>query len=54
MVIFAISISLGLGLMLEPGALQHLPGTLKAIMSTGLLPAAVVAIALNLLMPEKD
>lgn len=52
MVIFAISISLGLGLMLEPSALQHLPATAKALMSTGLLPAAVVAIVLNLLMPE--
>ncbi len=52
MVIFAISISLGLGLMLEPSALQHMPATAKALMSTGLLPAAVVAIVLNLLMPK--
>jgi xanthine/uracil permease len=29
MVIFAIALSLGLGLQLEPGALQHLPETLK-------------------------
>ncbi|MCJ8339880.1 MAG: purine permease [Pseudomonadales bacterium] len=53
MVIFAISISIGLGLMLEPLALQHLPGTAKALMSTGLLPAAVIAIVLNLLMPQE-
>ena len=52
MVIFAIAISLGLGLMLEPSALQHMPATAKALMSTGLLPAAIVAIVLNLLMPE--
>jgi NCS2 family nucleobase:cation symporter-2 len=52
MVIFAISISIGLGLMLEPSALQHLPSTLKALLSTGLLPAAVLAIALNLIIPE--
>ncbi len=52
MVIFAIAISFGLGLMLEPSALQHLPGTIKALMSTGLLPAAVIAIVLNLLVPE--
>jgi len=52
MVIFAIAISLGLGLMLEPSALQHMPATAKALMSTGLLPAAFVAIVLNLLMPE--
>ena len=54
MVIFAISISLGLGLMLVPSALQHMPGTLKALMSTGLLPAAVVAIVLNVVMPEES
>jgi len=54
MVIFAIAISLGLGLMLEPSALQHMPATAKALMSTGLLPAAFVAIVLNLLMPEES
>jgi NCS2 family nucleobase:cation symporter-2 len=54
MVIFAIAISLGLGLMLEPSALQHMPATAKALMSTGLLPAAFVAIVLNLLMPEDE
>ncbi|MEH6446206.1 MAG: solute carrier family 23 protein, partial [Oceanospirillaceae bacterium] len=52
MVIFAISISIGLGLMLEPSALQHMPATLKALMSTGLLPAAVIAIVLNLVVPQ--
>ena len=52
MVIFAISISLGLGLMLEPSALQHLPSTLKALLSTGLLPAAFIAIILNLIVPD--
>lgn len=55
MVIFAISLSLGFGLMLEPGALQHMPSTAKALLSTGLLPAAFLAIFLNLVVPdEKD
>ena len=55
MVIFAISLSIGFGLMLEPGALQHMPGTAKALLSTGLLPAAFIAIVLNLIVPdEKD
>ena len=53
MVIFAISISIGLGLQLEPGALQHLPSTLKILLSSGLLPAAVLAIVLNLILPEE-
>ena len=52
MVIFAISLSIGLGLQLEPGALQHLPSTVKVLMTTGLLPAAIIAISLNLMLPE--
>ena len=53
MVIFAISLSVGLGLQLEPGALQHVPGTLKVLLTSGLLPAAVIAIILNLALPEE-
>jgi xanthine permease len=52
MVIFAIAISIGLGLQLEPGALQHLPGTAQVLLSSGLLPAAFIAIILNLVLPE--
>jgi len=52
MVIFAVSLSIGLGLQLEPGALQHLPATAKVLLSSGLLPAAFLAIFLNLLLPE--
>ncbi|MBT7747663.1 MAG: purine permease, partial [Alphaproteobacteria bacterium] len=53
MVIFAISISLGLGLQLVPGALQHVPGTAKVLLSSGLLPAAFLAIVLNLILPDE-
>ena len=52
MVIFAIAISVGLGLQLEPGAVQHLPGTFRVLMVSGLLPAAVIAIVLNLVLPK--
>jgi len=52
MVIFAISLSLGLGLQLEPGALQHLPDTLKVLATSGILPAAAIAITLNLVLPD--
>jgi NCS2 family nucleobase:cation symporter-2 len=52
LMIFAISLSVGLGLQLEPGALQHLSGTVKVLMTSGLLPAAALAIILNLVLPE--
>ncbi len=53
MVIFAISLSIGLGLQLEPGAVQHLPDTLRILMTSGLLPAALIAFVLNLVLPEE-
>ena len=53
MVIFAISLSLGLGLQLEPDALQYLPATLKVLATSGILPAALIAILLNLILPEE-
>jgi NCS2 family nucleobase:cation symporter-2 len=52
MVIFAISLSVGLGLQLEPKAVQYLPDTLRILMTSGLLPAALIAIVLNLILPE--
>ncbi len=52
MVIFAISLSIGLGLQLVPEAAQHLSGTTKILMTSGLLPAAVIAIVLNLVLPH--
>lgn len=53
MVIFAVSLSIGLGLMQVPEALQHLPNTLRALLTTGLLPAAITAIVLNLFVPQR-
>ncbi|NOD93062.1 purine permease [Ruegeria sp. HKCCD4884] len=53
MVIFAISLSIGFGLQLEPDAVQHLPDTLGILMKSGLLPAAIIAIVLNLILPEE-
>ena len=52
MVIFAISLSIGLGLQLEPGAVQHLPETARILLTSGLLPSATLAIVLNLLLPS--
>ncbi|HEY9021735.1 MAG: nucleobase:cation symporter-2 family protein [Paracoccaceae bacterium] len=53
MVIFAVSLSVGLGLQLEPTALQHLPKTLQILLTSGLLPAAGLSIILNLVLPEE-
>ncbi len=53
MVIFAISISVGPGLQLEPNALHFVPGTAKVLLTSGLLPAAFLAIILNLTLPEE-
>lgn len=61
MVIFAVALSVGLGLQLEamgtapgaPDALQHLPETLRILLASGILPAAVIAIVLNLILPEE-
>ncbi len=52
MLIFAVSLSIGLGLQTVPEALQHVPGTLKVLLGSGLLPAAFLAIVLNLVLPE--
>ncbi|WIY23452.1 uracil-xanthine permease family protein [Parasedimentitalea psychrophila] len=53
MVIFAISLSIGLGLQLEPDAVKHLPDSLRILMTSGLLPAALLAIVLNLVLPQE-
>jgi NCS2 family nucleobase:cation symporter-2 len=53
MVIFAISLSIGLGLQLEPDAVKHLPDTLRILMTSGLLPAALLAMVLNLILPQE-
>jgi NCS2 family nucleobase:cation symporter-2 len=52
MVIFAVSLSVSLGLQLEPSALQHLPTSLQILLTSGLLPAAGLSIILNLVLPE--
>lgn len=53
MLIFGVSLSLALGLQLEPEALQHLPETLRILLGSGVLPAAVTAVVLNLLVPGR-
>ena len=54
MMIFAVALTIGFGLQVEPKAVQYLPDTLRIIMVSGLLPAAFIAVVLNLLLPEDN
>ena len=53
MIIFAISLAIGLGFQQVPEALAGLGKTLQILMTSGLLPAAVISIVLNLILPEE-
>ena len=52
MVIIAVSLSVGLGLNLVPSAVQYLPGIMKTLATSAVAPTAVIAILLNLILPE--
>ena len=52
MMILATSMSVGLGLQQVPKAMQHLPDWLEMLAVSGLLPVAVLAVVLNLVLPE--
>ena len=52
MLIFGVALSLSLGLQLEPDSVAHLPETARILLTSGVLPAAFVAILLNLIIPE--
>jgi NCS2 family nucleobase:cation symporter-2 len=53
MLIFGVALSIGIGLELEPDAVSHLPQTLRIILTSGVLPAALVAVILNLAVPDR-
>ncbi len=52
MMIFATALAMGLGLQLVPDAMKFLPESARILMTSGLLPAAVIAIVLNIILPE--
>jgi len=52
MLIFGVALSIGIGLELEPDAVSHLPETLRIVLTSGVLPAAVLAVILNLVVPR--
>src|SRR6056300_1786434 len=54
MMIFAISLSIGFGLQKVPASVSGLSTELQMLMTSGLLPAAFLAVVLNLMLPEED
>ncbi|CAN5847356.1 hypothetical protein BH23ACT10_BH23ACT10_23840 [soil metagenome] len=52
MLITALSLGLGLGMVSVPDALAALPETLSILLQTGIVPAVFVAIVLNVVLPE--
>ena len=52
MLIIAVSLAVGLGLNLVPTAVQYLPGVIKTMAVSGLLPTALIAIVLNQVLPH--
>ena len=54
MMIFAVALSIGFGLQLDPKAVQYAPETLRILLTSGLLPATLIAIVLNLVLPEEQ
>ena len=53
MLIFGLALSISIGLELEPTAVAHLPETLRTLATSGVLPAALIAVVLNLLVPAQ-
>jgi len=54
LVILAVSIALGLGAELRPAALAGLPDGVRNFLSAGLVTGGLAALALNLLLPERE
>ncbi|MDX3899764.1 MAG: nucleobase:cation symporter-2 family protein [Sphingobium sp.] len=54
MLIFGVALSVGIGLELEPAAVSHLPETAGIVLTSGVLPAALIAVVLNLLVPARS
>ena len=54
MLIFGLALSVSLGLELEPTAVARVPETLRILLTSGVLPAAVIAVVLNLVIPDRS
>lgn len=53
MIIIALSLAAGLGLNLEQSAVQYLPDVAKTLATSAVAPTAIVAVVLNLVLPEE-
>ena len=53
MIIIAVSLAFGLGLNLVPTAVQYLPGVVKTLATSAVAPTALMAIVLNLVLPQE-
>ena len=53
MIIIAVSLEFGLGLNLVPTAVQYLPGVVKTLAISAVAPTALMAIVLNLVLPQE-
>ncbi len=54
MVIIALSLGIGLGIAAVPKAIGIFPADLKLLLTSGLFTSALVAIVLNMVLPEED
>jgi len=54
MIIIAVSLAFGLGLNLVPTAVQYLPGVIKVLATSAVAPTALMAIILNLILPDEE
>ena len=54
MVIIAVSLAVGLSLNLVPSAVQYLPRVVKVLATSAVAPTALVAVILNLVLPEEE
>jgi xanthine permease len=53
MVIIAVSLAVGLGLNLVPSAVQYVPGVWGTLLTSAVAPTAILAIVLNLVLPDE-
>ena len=54
MIIISVSLAVGLGLNLVPSAVQYLPGIWKTLATSAVAPTALLAVVLNLMLPQDD
>ena len=54
MIIISVSLAVGLGLNLVPSAVQHLPGIWKTLATSAVAPTALLAVVLNLALPDDN